>query len=74
MSRSHLNYSKPLVSFFSSHGYSVVLLNPILTHQLKQKAIRKIKTDPIDVIRIAHVFYLQSPQAQVQLKFLVIVF
>ncbi|SMF79036.1 Transposase [Paenibacillus uliginis N3/975] len=62
------NYSKPLVSFFSSHGYSVVLLNPIPTHQLKQKAVRKIKTDPIDAIRIAHVFYFQSPQPQVQLS------
>ncbi|AOZ90757.1 IS110 family transposase [Paenibacillus crassostreae] len=42
------NYSKPLVSFFSSYGYSVIVLNPLLTHQLKQKAVRKVKTDPID--------------------------
>ncbi|HEY2495267.1 MAG TPA: transposase [Paenibacillus sp.] len=34
------NYSKPISSFFSSHDYSVVILNPILTHQLKQKAVR----------------------------------
>lgn len=62
------NYSKPLVSFFSSYGYSVIVLNPLLTHQLKQKAVRKIKTDPIDAIRIAHVFYLQSPEPQVELS------
>jgi transposase len=60
------NDSKPLVSFFTSHGYSVIVLNPLLTHQLKQKAVRKIKTDPIDAIRIAHVFYLQSPEPQVE--------
>ena len=62
------NYSKPLASFFSSHGYSVILLNPLLTHQLKQKAVRKVKIDPIDAIRIAQVFYLQDPQPQVQLN------
>lgn len=62
------NYSNPLVSFFSAHGYSIVLLNPLLTHQLKQKAVRKVKTDPIDAIRIAHVFYLQDPQPHVPLN------
>ncbi|MNJ63717.1 Transposase [compost metagenome] len=30
--------------------------------------MRKIKTDPIDAIRIAHVFYLQSPEPQVELS------
>ncbi|WP_245699682.1 IS110 family transposase [Paenibacillus glacialis] len=62
------NYSKPIASFFSSYGYSVIVLNPLLTHQLKQKAVRKVKTDPIDAIRIAQVFYLQSPQPQIELS------
>ncbi|WP_373231372.1 transposase [Cohnella sp.] len=44
------NYSKPLVSFFSAKGYPVVVLNPLLTHQLKKKATRKVKTDPIDAL------------------------
>jgi transposase len=52
------NYSKPIASFFSANGYSVVVLNPLYTHQLKKKAIRKIKTDPIDAIRIAQAHYL----------------
>ena len=51
------NYSKPLVKFFGDEGYDVVVLNPIETHLLKKKAIRKIKTDPIDVNRIAEVYY-----------------
>jgi len=54
------NYSKPLVSYFSSLGYPVVVLNPLLTHQLKKKATRKIKTDPIDTLRIAQTFYLED--------------
>ncbi|WP_256762170.1 IS110 family transposase [Cohnella sp. WQ 127256] len=53
------NYSKPLVSYFSSMGYPVVILNPLLTHQLKKKATRKVKTDPIDALRIAQAFYLE---------------
>lgn len=56
------HYSKPLVAFFSSHDYPVVVLNPLLTHQLKKKATRKVKTDPIDAMRIAQVFYLEQPQ------------
>ncbi|WP_379134090.1 transposase [Paenibacillus sp. sgz500958] len=54
------NYSKPLVSYFSSMGYPVVVLNPLLTHQLKKKATRKIKTDPIDALRITQAFYLED--------------
>ena len=54
------HYSKPLVSFFSSHKYPVIVLNPLLTHQLKKKATRKVKTDPIDAMRIAQAFYLEE--------------
>ncbi|WP_040952710.1 IS110 family transposase [Gorillibacterium massiliense] len=52
------NYSKPIASFFSSHGYPVVMLNPLSTHALKKQAVRKVKTDSVDAIRIAQAFYL----------------
>lgn len=39
------NYSKPIVSFFQHAGYKVTVINPILTHQLKKKSVRKVKTD-----------------------------
>lgn len=58
------NYSKPIVSFFSSHGYPVVVLNPLHTHQMKKKSVRKIKTDPVDAMRIAQVFYLGQSTPQ----------
>jgi len=54
------NYSKPLQLFFSSNGYKVIELNPILTHKQKKNSIRKVKTDPIDTNRIAEVFYLNK--------------
>ncbi|MGM1048135.1 MAG: IS110 family transposase [Bacillota bacterium] len=52
------NYSKPIASFFFSHGYPVILLNPLTTHELKKRSTRKVKTDSIDAVRIANAFYL----------------
>jgi transposase len=46
------NYSKPLVSFFSSYGYSVIVLNPLLTHQLKQNSNKSLKS----LIRVFQTF------------------
>lgn len=62
------NYSKPIVSYFESNGYPVVILNPISTHMHKKKVIRKVKTDPIDVNRIAQVYYLEDYQMNVPLE------
>lgn len=54
------NYSKPISDFFINAGYNVIVLNPIMTHQLKAKSVRKVKTDPVDVARIAKVYYLNN--------------
>lgn len=51
------NYSRPLAEFFYLQGFQVFLLNPLMTHIVKKKSIRKIKTDSVDVKRISHVFY-----------------
>lgn len=32
------NYSKPIASFFFSQGYSVFMLNPLTTHELKKRS------------------------------------
>lgn len=57
------NYSKPISSYFAAQGFPVSILNPILTHQLKKKSIRKVKTDAIDASRIAQTFYLGNHKA-----------
>lgn len=57
------NYSKPITDFFQRSGYNVVVLNPIMTHLQKAKSVRKIKTDPVDVDRIAKVYYLNKVDA-----------
>ncbi len=54
-------YSKPISSFFFALGYEVFVLNPLTTSQIKSKTLRKIKTDPIDTMRIAIAFYNQKP-------------
>jgi len=62
------NFSKPLQLFFSSSGYPVVELNPILTHKQKRNSIRKVKTDPMDTNRIAEVFYLDKANNNYNIK------
>ena len=71
------NYSKPLASFFFSQGYSVIMLNPLTTHELKKRSTRKVKTDPVDAVRIANAFYLgegtpliQTDEDVIELRFL----
>lgn len=54
------NYSKPISAYFEDAGYHVTILNPLQTHAEKKKSVRKIKTDPIDANRIAHVYYLNE--------------
>lgn len=54
------NFSKPISNFFEREGFNVIVLNPLRTHQRKNKSIRKIKTDPVDANRIAQVYYLEK--------------
>ena len=56
------NYSKVLCNQCLKHGYTVHVFNPLLTNHLKRSSIRKIKTDPVDVHRIAQVFYTKGTQ------------
>ena len=58
------NYSKPISCILQEAGYSVIVLNPIQTHQQKRRSIRKVKTDPVDAKRIAELFYMQNFKAQ----------
>lgn len=58
------NYSKPITYYLQEAGYSVIVLNPIQTHQQKRRSIRKVKTDPVDARRIAEIFYQQKFQAR----------
>jgi transposase len=53
-------YSKPIVSFFRSNGYTVIELNPLETHQMRKQSIRKVKTDLMDLDRIAQAYYLND--------------
>lgn len=49
--------SKSVTSYFMNHGYDVVVLNPLQTHEFKKKTIHKVKTDPVDTNKIAKVYY-----------------
>lgn len=65
------NYSKVLCNHLIRLGFTVHVFNPLLTNHLKRSSIRKIKTDPVDVNRIAQVFYTKGtkpfePASQIQ--------
>ncbi len=69
------NYSKILCTHLIRLGFTVHVFNPLLTNHLKRSSIRKIKTDPVDVQRVAQVFYTKgthpfepAPQIQNDLK------
>lgn len=41
---------------FYLQDFRVYVLNPLMTHTAKRKSLRKIKTNPVDVERIAQAF------------------
>lgn len=47
------HYSSRLVNFFTRHGFTVILVNPLQFHSIKASAIRKVKTDRIDCEELA---------------------
>ena len=61
------NFSKPIKAFFQNQNYKVIELNPIQTHNQKRTTIRKVKTDPIDANRIAHVYYSNKINSKPQI-------
>lgn len=54
------NYSKAISACLQDAGYQVILLNPIESHAHKRSSIRKVKTDSVDAVRIAELFYMKK--------------
>lgn len=53
-------YHVPVVRFLEDHGYTYILLNPLVAHQAKQGTLRKVKTDAIDAYRLGNLFYKED--------------
>ncbi len=54
------NYSKPLTYCLMEAGYSVIVVNPLETHEQKRRSVRKVKSDKVDSTRIAKLYYFED--------------
>jgi transposase len=65
-------YHLPVERFFKDLGYSVILLNPIISKEHK-KNLRRTKTDALDCLNLAHIYFqktynLQHPTQEVYVE------
>ena len=54
------HYSQRIVHFFSKQGFEVYHINPLISHSIKNSAVRKVKTDKVDALKLAKLPFLQS--------------
>ncbi|WP_129600619.1 IS110 family transposase [Anaerophilus nitritogenes] len=54
------HYSNRLVHFFPKNGLKVFLINPLLSHSIKNSTIRKVKTDKVDAEELAKLYFFQD--------------
>lgn len=54
------HYSNRLVHFFHSKDFNVYLINPLLSHSIKNSRVRKVKTDKVDAEELAKLFFLMD--------------
>jgi len=55
-------YHMPLFSYLTTHGYQVVISNPLLIAQYANRSLRKTKTDKRDALTIAQ-FLMQEKES-----------
>ncbi len=54
------HYSARIVHFFLKKGFEVFLINPLVSHSIKNSTIRKVKTDAVDAFELAKLLFLQD--------------
>jgi len=50
-------YSVPVTKFIQDRGYRVITINPLISKQVRMNKLRKTKTDRIDCVNLALVYY-----------------
>ncbi|AOT69391.1 IS110 family RNA-guided transposase [Geosporobacter ferrireducens] len=65
------HYSNRLVHFFTRHNLKVYLINPLLSHSIKNSTVRKVKTDKVDAEELAKMyFFMNLKEHQMQDEYL----
>ncbi len=63
------HYSNRLVHFFTNNDFRVFLINPLLSHSIKNSTVRKVKTDKVDAEELAKLyFFMNLREYQIQTK------
>ncbi|MEW5596947.1 transposase [Peribacillus frigoritolerans] len=51
------HYHTPVIQFLEEQGVLYILLNPIISYQVKKSSLRKVKTDAIDAYQLCVLYY-----------------
>lgn len=54
------HYSQRIVHFFLKQGFEVYHISPLISHSIKNSAVRKVKTDQVDALELAKLPFLQQ--------------
>ena len=54
------HYSQRIVHFFLKRGFEVYHINPLISHSIKNSAVRKVKTDQVDALELAKLPFLHN--------------
>jgi transposase len=54
------HYSARIVHFFLKQGFEVFLINPLISHSIKNSVVRKVKTDSVDAFELAKLLFMQD--------------
>jgi transposase len=54
------HYSQRIVHFFLKQGFEVYHINPLISHSIKNSAVRKVKTDQVDALELAKLPFLHN--------------
>jgi transposase len=54
------HFSQRIVHFFLKQELDVFLINPLISHSIKNSSVRKVKTDQVDAVDLAKLFFTQD--------------
>ncbi|CVK21933.1 IS110 family transposase [Sporomusa sphaeroides] len=54
------HFSQRIVHFFLKQELDVFLINPLISHSIKNSSVRKVKTDQVDAVDLAKLFFTQG--------------
>ncbi|WP_338786352.1 IS110 family transposase [Metabacillus sp. FJAT-53654] len=54
------HYHAPIIQFLEEQNYLYIMVNPLLSYQVKKSSLRKVKTDAIDAFHLCELYYKED--------------